>query len=117
MLTRIYQILYHYYFTVVSSTKDLYDKLWWRFMPGVEVKVRWPRGWVVLHEDDDGSKVSTNSADPNDHYRPWLEKHVGRQRWDWDWQLRDNDLVENQLTIKIRQAKSQYATIVGLRWS
>src|SRR3990167_6179075 len=27
----------------------------------------------------------SDSADPNAIYRPWLEKHVGKQLVDWDW--------------------------------
>ena len=93
-----------------------WDQLWWRFMPGVVVKVRWPRGWVVLHDSGDGSCVSTESADPNDHYRPWLEANVGRQGWDWNWRL-DDDIMEDQLTIKFRRRHEKYATIAVLRWT
>ena len=85
-------------------------------MPGVVVKVRWPRGWVVLHDSGDGSCVSTESADPNDHYRPWLEANVGRQGWDWNWRL-DDDIMEDQLTIKFRRRHEKYATIAVLRWT
>lgn len=85
-------------------------------MPGVEFKVKWPRGWILLHEMPDGSRVSTESADPNDHYRPQLEKLVGRQGWNWNWDLRDNDIAENRLTIKIRQNKASYASYLALLW-
>jgi len=96
---------------------NLKEKLWWRFMPGVVINVRWPRGWIVLHEDPDGSCVSTESADPNDHYRPWLEKNVGRQGWDWNWGVAGMDVTENRLTIKIRQKHAAYATMLTLLWS
>jgi hypothetical protein len=96
---------------------NIKDKLWWRFMPGVVINVRWPNGWVVLKQMADGSATSTNSADPNDHYRPWLEQHVGRQGWDWNWGMADRDATENRLTIKIRQKYAEYATIAALRWS
>ena len=86
-------------------------------MPGVVVKVRWPRGWVVLDESGDGSQVSTDSADPNDHYRPWLEANVGRQGWDWNWQVLDNDVADDQLTIKFRRRHAKYATIAVMRWT
>jgi len=94
-----------------------WDRLWWRCMPGVTIKVRWPRGWVVLDESEDGSRVSADSADPNDHYRPWLEANVGRQGWDWNWQLQDSDIIEDQLTIKFRRKYEKYATIAVLRWA
>jgi hypothetical protein len=96
---------------------NIIDKLWWRLMPGVVINLPWPKGWVILHEDPDGSCVSTQSADPNDHYRPWLEKHVGRQGWDWNWGMADRDATDNRLTIKIRQKYAGYATIALLRWT
>jgi hypothetical protein len=96
---------------------NIREKLWWRFMPGVVVNVKWPKGWVVLHEAPDGSCVSTESADPNDHYRPFLEQHVGRQGWDWNWGMADRDATDNRLTIKIRQKYAKYATIAVIQWS
>ena len=96
---------------------NIWQQLWWRFVPGVVVNVKWPKGWVVLHEAPDGSCVSTESADPNDHYRPWMEQHVGRQGWDWNWGMADRDATDNRLTIKIRQKYAKYATIAAIRWS
>jgi len=96
---------------------NIIEKLWWRFMPGVVINVKWPKGWVVLNELPDGSRVSTDSADPNHHYRPWMEKHIGQQGWDWNWGMANNDVAENRLTIKIRQKHAQYATIAAIRWS
>ena len=96
---------------------NLREKLWWRFMPGVIINVKWPVGWVTLYEDPDGSKVATESTDPNDHYRPWMEANVGRQKWDWDWGLADRDATDNRLTIKIRQKHQDCAIIAKLMWS
>lgn len=96
---------------------NIREQLWWRLMPGVVINVKWPKGRVVLHEDTDGSAVSTESADPNDHYRPWMEQHVGRQGWDWDWGIANTDLSENRLTIKFRRKHASHATIATLRWS
>lgn len=101
------------------------DKLWWRFMPGVVINVTWPKGEIVVdHNDprwrDMGGAVWVNlgfSADPNEHYRPWLEEHVGKQGWDWNWGMGGEDAAENRLTIKIRQKYSKYATIAALNWS
>ena len=97
---------------------NLYDAAWWRWMPGVTISVKWPVGWVVLNEMSDGSTTSTQSADPNDHYRPWLEENVGKQGWDWQWQwgLRDNNIAENRLTIKIRNNRAKWATLATLLW-
>ena len=94
-------------------------------MPGTVINVRWPNGQVVVGPNSRNWDGVTNpcvrqlvdSADPNDHYRPWLEKHVGRQGWDWNWGLANTDAAENRLTIKIRQKHAEYATIAALRWS
>jgi hypothetical protein len=94
------------------------------FMPGTMIKVKWPVGDVVITEDDPRwdwtigpSKYIVESADPNDHYRPYMEQNVGRQGWDWDWSMLDNDVVQNTLTIKFRKGKEHLATLVALRWS
>lgn len=92
-------------------------------MPGTIITVKWPVGWVVLHENSDGSKVSTESADPNDHYRPWLEKNVGRQGVNWDWRI-GNFIASNgsgtvghdTIEIKIRKGKDDFATVAKLMW-
>ena len=103
---------------------NLYDKLWWRFMPGVVINVAWPVGQVKVDPDlrhgiwsgyDPGDYVQ--SADPNDHYRPWMEEHVGKQGWDWNWGLGNNDAADNRLTIKIRRKHEKYATMAALMWS
>ena len=95
---------------------NLYDAAWWRWMPGVTFTVKWPVGWVILDEMPDGSTTSVQSADPNDHYRPWLEKNVGKQGWDWQWGLRDNNAADNRLTIKVRIKHAKWATIALLLW-
>lgn len=96
---------------------NIKQQLWWRFMPGVVINVKWPVGWAVLNEMPDGSMTSVNSADPNDHYRPWMEQHVGKQGWDWDWGMANSDATLNRLTIKIRQKYAGYASIAAMRWS
>ncbi len=96
---------------------NIKEQLWWRFMPGVVINVRWPKGWVVLHESSDGSRVSADSADPNDHYRPWMEQHVGRQGWDWNWGMAGSDVSDNRLTIKIRRKHQDCAILAKLQWS
>lgn len=103
---------------------NLKELLWWRFMPGVVINVRWPKGDVVIDESMPQwdwtigpSKYIVESADPNDHYRPWMEQHVGRQGWDWDWGMADRDVTDNKLTIKIRQKHAKYATIALIKWA
>ena len=103
---------------------NIRDKLWWRFMPGVVINVAWPKGQVKVgagHRDGYsgyGPEFEyVDSADPNDHYRPWMEEHVGKQGWDWNWGMADRDATENRLTIKIRQRHAKYATLAAIKWS
>jgi hypothetical protein len=103
---------------------NIKEKLWWYFMPGVVVNVRWPKGQVRVGPSHSlgwngiGDYFEyIESADPNDHYRPWMEQHVGRQGWDWDWGMANMDTTENRLTIKIRRKHAKYATIAAMRWS
>ena len=105
---------------------NIKQQLWWRFMPGVVINVAWPKGMITAgpgpedprwHDWGGAAYITYESADPNDHYRPWLEEHVGRQKWDWDWGMADRDATDNRLTIKIRQKYAKYATIAALRWA
>ena len=103
---------------------NIIEKLWWRFMPGVVINVAWPKGQIKVgpsHRDGwsgYGPEFEyVDSADPNDHYRPWMEENIGRQKWDWDWGMAGSDAAENRLTIKIRKSKAAYATIAAMRWS
>ena len=116
---------YYYEHCGVKVSMRLINKLWWRFMPGVVFKVRWPTGNIVVDHDDPrwqdmGGAVWVDlgfSSDPNDHYRPWMEKNIGRQGWDWDWCMTDNDIAANQLTIKLRSRHAPQATLIALRWA
>jgi hypothetical protein len=110
----------HYY----PCGLNLRDKLWWWLMPGVIINVTWPRETMIVvgfgHRKWSGMGPmyeEVYSTDPNDHYRPWLEKYVGKQGWDWDWGMANNDVAENRLTIKIRRKYAKYATIAMMQWS
>ncbi len=105
-------------------TLNIMGQLWWRFVPGTVINVRWPvgqikvgpghrQGWSGVGEYYEW----VESADPNDHYRPFLEKYVGRQGWDWDWGMADRDATDNRLTIKIRRKHNRYATILAIKWA
>ena len=87
-------------------------------MPGVVINVKWPNG-PIFKEFIDQYRTDQQllSADPNDHYRPWLEEHVGKQGRDWNWGMANMDATENRLTIKIRQKHAKCATIAALKWS
>ena len=104
---------------------NIWQKLWWYFVPGDVIKVRWPSGNIVVNDQDPrwqdmGGAVWVDlgfSADPNDHYRPELEALVGKQGWDWNWGMADNDVMENRLTIKFRRKHKVFATFFALKWS
>ncbi len=95
------------------------NRLWWRYMPGTEIEVLWPRGWTEPEPAAGGGFIQIESTDPNDHFRPWLEANVGRQGWDWDWrigQVAAETDVQDTLIIKFRRKKEKYATIASLKW-
>jgi len=111
------------YLRFTEGPRKFYDRLWWRFIPGTKVKLRWPVGKIVVGYGDPkwydcgATWVEVDSADPNDFYRPWLEKHVGRQGWHWNWTMEDNDAAENKLTLKVCKSRAKYATLAGIQWS
>ena len=102
---------------------NLWQKIWWMFVPGVVVNVKWPSGEVVVGPNSRNwsgmgpAQELIYSSDPNDHYRSFLEKHVGKQGVQWQWGMADTDATFNRLTIKIVRSKAQYATLIGLKWS
>lgn len=103
---------------------NIWQKLWWRFVPGVVINVRWPVGDIIITEDDPRwdwtigpSRYIVESADPNDHYRPEMEKYCGRQGWDWNWGMANNDISDNRLTIKIRRKYANYAILLAIKWA
>lgn len=105
-----------------SVLKILWNKIWWTVVPGTNVIVKWPVGEVVVGPGSRNwsgmgpAQELVMSADPNDHYRPWLEKYVGKQGQDWDWKMLDNDATNNTLTIKFRRGCRHWASIVALKW-
>lgn len=96
---------------------NIKEQLWWRFMPGVVINVKWPSGEIRIRQEKSDTWDYIRSADPNDHYRPWMEANIGRQGWDWDWGMANTDVSDNRLTIKIRQKYAEYATIAVMKWS
>ena len=99
-------------FEINKHADSLSEWLFWKYGKGPTVTVKWPVGPIEEADPVDG----TISADPNDHYRPYLEKNVGRQNRDWVWGLRDNNAAENRLTIKFRKSKAKWATAAFLLW-
>ena len=91
-------------------------------MPGEEIVVPWPTGEFVVGD------TLVSSADPNDFYRPWLEKNVGRQGWDWQWRHRivttmhspgyeDKMITDDKVVIKFRWGKERQAMLANLMWT
>lgn len=108
---------------VVPRGLTFLERLWWRFVPGEVIKVRWPRGKIKVNADD--TKYGKNSSvgsvifestDPNDFYRPWLEANIGKQGWDWQWGLGPFDVNDNKLTIKIRKKYCKHKLTILLMW-
>lgn len=102
---------------------EFVSKVWWKLMLGTTIDVQWPIGKVLVEPEHHAwdltlgtSKQYVDSADPNDHYRPWLEENVGVQKWDWEWDWKFDDFLGDRLTIKFRKGKEKYATIAILRW-
>ena len=105
------------------------EYLWWRFMPGTTIRVKWPKDqWITLHDYGDGSKDQTLTNDPNYHYRPFLEKNVGKQGIDWNWRVRvgngmwtlgyeDQDQESDKVIIKFRKGKDKWASVAGILWN
>ena len=103
-------------FEMREKSSRFTSQLWWKFMPGIEVILPWPVGEVRFRQEESGIWDSFRSADPNDHYRPWLEENVGKQKWDWDWKEYYDDTDGSQLLLKIRRSKAQFATMAALKW-
>ena len=51
-------------------------------------------------------------SEPNQHYRPWLEEHIGVQGTDWDWGI--GNITTG--TLEIYFANTTHATLFELTW-
>lgn len=50
--------------------------------------------------------------EPNYHYRPWLEEHIGKQGVEWNWDI--SSVVSNSLAIMF--SNSEHASLFELKW-
>ena len=89
----------------------LWYAIWWKFMTASEIVLPLPKGYT----EPDENGVSFDSSDPNSHWRPALERYVGIQHIDWDWAINDN--TYNDVIIKFRHGKKDWATYFKLKWS
>jgi len=95
------------------TTRHLWYRIWWRVMPGQVIDVAWPVGWT----EPDHFGTSWESADPNDHYRPWMEANVGQQGWDWNWDVLLNSDGSSRVLIKFRKGKESEAMAAWIKWA
>ena len=54
----------------------------------------------------------SSDKEPNDYYRPWLEKYIGIQGVDWQWNLCGTDID----MLEIIFVKSEDAILFELKW-
>lgn len=54
--------------------------------------------------------IPGDPREPNDKYRPWLEKYVGMQGIDWNWELTKDDLY----SIDVEFTSSEHAMLFNL---
>lgn len=80
-------------------------------MPGTVIKVKWPRG-IAKANPVTGSWDLIATMDPNDHYGPWLDAHVGKRGWNWNWKpiIVNGSLNTAEILIKIRKPKDKLAS-------
>lgn len=104
--------------------RKIFEKIWWYFTPCMEISVKWPKGKIVVNHDDPrwvdlggAVWVELESADPNDHYRPFMEEWIGRQGRDWAWYMGGTDARDNRLTIRIREKHAVFATHIAIMWN
>lgn len=93
-----------------SILGDIWSWIWWKWVPGSCVSVPWPAG---------------RPFDPDGMYRPWLEQHVGRQGWHWDWQFYGHmeggrygsREVYDEVEIRVRRDCAHWVPVIALKWS
>lgn len=97
----------------------------WKKNPENIVTVKWPADYIELKPDDPEwaffNKTGEQyvfSSDPNDHYRPWLEKNIGKQGRDWDWRIKwGTDTRSDSLEIVVSKSKKEYVMMISLMWN
>lgn len=117
----------------IKSRFGPYDAVKWRCMRGGVVSLHWPKiekvnstsqavNWLIL-EVEQLPRIYSDC--PNLHYRPWLEKYVGKEGCDWMWRHKvgcgvfispDYHRRHDRLEIKLRKNKSKWASLLLLKW-
>jgi hypothetical protein len=113
----------------VKYLKKWVNRIYWRLVNYIELDVKWPSGVIAVSPDHPGwydcgaTWVEIKSADPNDHYRPFMEQWIGQQGWDWDWDLvfhgRNIETQEQvgRIRIRMRRKHEIYASHIALMWN
>ena len=84
---------------VTEKIGDIKRGLYFRLPFGVSIVVNWP---------------TNPTSDPNECWRPYLEKNVGRQCIHWDWELYSVDSPGNLTKIRIKFLRAKDATMFSL---
>lgn len=97
-------------------------KKWWARRIGISVSVPWPTGMVEVGPASiewngliNEPRQIVFSADPNDHYRPWLEQHVGKQGRDWQWVY--TLMPMDTIIIEFARGHEEWAVQASLMWN
>jgi hypothetical protein len=103
-----------YWCSGVWHVRSHFSRLWWKLVPGTVISVPWPS----RSSGAPGSTTGSDSSDPNDWFRPWLTANVGRQSWDWEWDVGDFSAYDGrgELLIKFRYGREQQALMFSLKW-
>ena len=104
---------------IKKRTANLVSICQWRYWLKTEIEIAWPNGWTP--QDLLGN--SSQTSDPNEWYREWLEDNVGRQGWAWDWRASrthtgsGDDWFDFKDTLRIKFRDDKAATAFALRYS
>jgi len=99
----------YYFHAAWVSPSFWWQRFWWSSIDGVIITIPW-------------STYSKSSIMPDHDLKNWLETHVGRKGWDWDWRLSLNpadfrEIRFGLIDIKFRKSKADLATLTLLKWS
>lgn len=77
---------------IKKRTANILSILQWKYILRTQIEIPWPV-WPITLDDWNG-------------YRPFLEEHVGKQGWKWDWRVGPSvNLTRSTLIIKFRYSK------------
>lgn len=68
----------------------------------INILLRWPNGPY---------------SDPNDHYRDYLEQHIGTQGKDWEWHAYPPSNFTKIIILIFDDSKQESAFIMQMMWS